>query len=131
MADPVLPSLRQGRGVSRRLLAVGRPDYHREGIDADPLQARDHHVGLCRVQCLAVRALLDHCPWPALLHGGGSPQPLWRMDPREDREAPHLLRPVGGDSARARLRHRLLAALRAVVSTFAGTLLFTTLGAMM
>ena len=29
----------------------------RQGVDADPLQARDHHLGLCRLQHLAVRGL--------------------------------------------------------------------------
>ena len=61
--------------------AMGRLDHHRQGADADPLQARDHHLGLCRLQYLAVRAVLDHRARRALLRGRDPAQPLWRMDP--------------------------------------------------
>ncbi len=42
------------------LCPMGRLDHHRQGPDADPLQARDHHLGFCRLQYLVVHCLLDH-----------------------------------------------------------------------
>ncbi len=44
-----LRARRQGRGVSRLVCAMGRLDHHRQGPDADPLQARHHHLGLRRI----------------------------------------------------------------------------------
>ena len=45
LADPALWPRWQGRGVSRVLCPMGRGDHPAEGADADPLQARDDHVG--------------------------------------------------------------------------------------
>ena len=38
------------------LCPMGSLDHHRQGPDADPVQARDHHFGFCRLQYLVV-----HC----------------------------------------------------------------------
>ena len=55
LADPALRLWRQGRGLPRRLCAVGRLDHPAQGADADPLQDRHHHLRLCRLQFRAVR----------------------------------------------------------------------------
>ena len=49
---PALRLRRQGRGVSQRPTRHGAPGSSAQGADAEPLQARDHHVGLCRLQFL-------------------------------------------------------------------------------
>jgi membrane protein YqaA with SNARE-associated domain len=59
----------------------------RQGPDADPLQAGDHHVGFCRLQYRAVRGVLDPGPRRTFLRGRDPAQPLRRMDPGQDREA--------------------------------------------
>ena len=41
------------------LCRMGRGHHPAEGADADPLQARHHHVGVCRLQHLAVHPVLD------------------------------------------------------------------------
>ena len=79
LADPSLWPWRQGRGLSRVLCRMGRADHPAEGADADPLQARHHHFGICRLQHLAVRAVLDHCSRRTFLRGRGAAQPLWRF----------------------------------------------------
>ena len=56
----------------------------RQGADADPLQARHHHLGLCRLQHLAVRPVLDRRPRRTLLRGRRPAQPLRRIDPGRD-----------------------------------------------
>ena len=50
LADPALWPRRQGRCFPRLLCGVGRGDHPAQGPDADPLQARHHHLGLCRLQ---------------------------------------------------------------------------------
>src|SRR5579859_5985940 len=66
---------------------MGQCDHFAEGVDADPLQACDHHVGLCGLQHLAVHPVLDHRQGRPLLLRRRSAQPLWRYYPRRNREA--------------------------------------------
>src|SRR5260370_27632629 len=82
-------------------------DHHRQRPDADPLQARDHHLRLCRLQYLAVRAVLDHRPGRSVFRRRDPAQPLRRPYPCRDRETP---RAVGGGSrcrSRARICRRI------------------------
>ena len=76
-----LRSQRQGRDLPGLLCRMGRGDHPAEGADADPLQARDHHLGLCRLQYLAVHPVLDRRARRALLRGRRPAQPLRRPDP--------------------------------------------------
>jgi hypothetical protein len=69
--------------LPRLLCRMGRGDHPAEGADADPLQARDHHLGLCRLQYLAVHPVLDRRARRALLRGRDPAQPLRRPDPGE------------------------------------------------
>ena len=53
------------------ILCPLRPlDHPAQGPDADPLQARDHHVGLCGLQPVLVRRPVDHDPGRPVLHSG-------------------------------------------------------------
>src|ERR1700722_6809007 len=58
-----------------------------EGVGADPLQARHHHLGLRRLQYLALHPVLDHRQGWSLFHRCGCAQSLWRCDPRRNRKA--------------------------------------------
>ena len=72
LADPTLRLRRQGRGLPRGLRAMGRLDHPAQGPDADSLQDRHHHLGLCRLQFRAVsscfrssRAAPGFSCWPS------------------------------------------------------------------
>ena len=72
-------SQRQGRSLPRLLCRMGRGDHPAQGPDPDPLQARDHHLGLCRLQHLAVHPVLDRRARRTVLHGRDAAQPLRRL----------------------------------------------------
>src|SRR4051794_19614791 len=86
---------------------MGRVDYHRQGPDADPLQARDHHVRFCWLQYLAVRSVFSDCARRPVLRGCDPAQPLRRMDPDAHREAFGPMGRARHRRARARVRHRV------------------------
>ena len=58
------------RGFPGGLRPVRPLDHPFEGADPDPLQARDDHLGLCRLRSLLVHAPLARHPRRALLHPG-------------------------------------------------------------
>jgi hypothetical protein len=101
-----------GHKVEGFLFRMGRLDHHRQRPDADPLQARDHHLGLCRIQHLAVHRVFDHSPGRPVFHGRGLAQPLRRHDPRLDRETARAVGRTRCYHPRARLCHCISNGLR-------------------
>ena len=68
----------------RQVRPLGHPP---QGPDADPLQARHHHLGLCRLRPVLVRGAVDHHARGAVLRAGGAARALRRGDQGRDRHA--------------------------------------------
>src|ERR1700744_4643443 len=104
---------------------MGQRNHSAEGIDADPLQACHHHLGLRRLQYLAVHPVLHHRQRRPVLYRRGGAQPLWRRDPGRDREKPRAVVDGVRDPDRLWFRRRrqtdLTVAVAALLWIFTGS----------
>src|ERR1700737_101647 len=105
---------------------MGCRDHPGQGLDSDPLQARNHHLGICRLQHLAVYLVLNCCARRAVLHSRCPAQQVRRL---HSGRAGKAVRPVGCHWSRcpgARILYRIPIDLTAVVRGFAGWRLWVT-----
>jgi hypothetical protein len=65
----------------RASYAEWRVDYPPEGPHADPVQARDHYVGLCKLQSAAVCGFFGHRTRRPVLYRRDRAESLRHMDP--------------------------------------------------
>ena len=95
-----------------------------KGLTPIPYKLVTITSGFCQLQCLAVRRAVGDRARRPLLRGRDPAQPLWRMDPGQDRKTSRAMGGAGSRRAGARLCRRISNALesgREVLCRFAAS----------